>query len=291
MKRNHMASARVASDLIYDVGMHNGDDTAFYLHQGFRVIAIDADPRAVDAANRRFHTEVASGRLTILNVGVAEKAGTGRFWISERVSEWNSFQKKARMGEECHQIEVEMQPFGEILDTYGVPFYLKIDIEGNDLLCIEALAGRPLPPFISVEAKVGGAEDELIEAAALRDLPLLKDVGYRRFKLVSQIDFAPELYSDVATFARRLVKSVEAGRLRAPGISRLASHLTNLDRLCRKHRYQFPKGSSGPWGEGTPGKWLSFEQAKAVYEKVRERHLKRANLAFWWDWHATVSPT
>jgi FkbM family methyltransferase len=236
-----MASARVASDLIYDVGMHNGDDTAFYLHQGFRVIAIDADPLAVDAAKRRFHTEVASGRLTILNVGVAEKAGAGTFWISERVSEWNSFQKKARMGEECHPIEVEMQPFSEILDTYGIPFYLKIDIEGNDLLCIEALAGRPLPPFISVEAKVGGAEDDLIEAAALRDLPLLKDVGYRRFKLISQTDFAPELYSDIATFARRLVKSVEAGRLRAPGVSRLASRLTNLDRLCRKHRYQFPK--------------------------------------------------
>jgi hypothetical protein len=195
------------------------------------------------------------------------------------------------MGEDCHPIEVEMQPFGEILNRYGVPFYLKIDIEGNDLLCIEALAGRPLPPFISVEAKVGGAEDELIEAVALRDLPLLEEVGYSRFKLISQTDFAPELYSDVATFARRLVKSVEAGRLRAPGVSRLASRLTNLDRLCRKHRYQFAKGSSGPWGEGTPGKWLSFEQAKAVYEKVRERRLESPKLAFWWDWHATISAT
>ena len=34
-------------DLIYDVGMHNGDDTAYYLHKGFRVIAIDANPAMV----------------------------------------------------------------------------------------------------------------------------------------------------------------------------------------------------------------------------------------------------
>ena len=29
-------------ELIYDVGMHNGDDTAYYLHRGFRVIAVEA---------------------------------------------------------------------------------------------------------------------------------------------------------------------------------------------------------------------------------------------------------
>ena len=69
-----MASTQVVKDLIYDVGMHNGNDTAFYLHQGFRVIAIDADPRAVDAAKQRFRSDLASERLKFLNVGIAETA-------------------------------------------------------------------------------------------------------------------------------------------------------------------------------------------------------------------------
>jgi putative ABC transport system substrate-binding protein len=30
--------------LIYDVGMNNGDDTAYYLRRGFRVLAIEANP-------------------------------------------------------------------------------------------------------------------------------------------------------------------------------------------------------------------------------------------------------
>jgi hypothetical protein len=93
-----MASSQVVKDLVYDVGMHNGDDTAFYLHQGFRVLAIDANPRAVDAAKRRFRSELTSGRLTILNVGTAETAGTGTFWICEGVSEWSFFTKKQLLG-------------------------------------------------------------------------------------------------------------------------------------------------------------------------------------------------
>ena len=68
-----MASTQVVRDLIYDVGMHNGNDTAFYLHQGFRVIAIDADPRAADAANQRFRSELASERLMILNVELSTR--------------------------------------------------------------------------------------------------------------------------------------------------------------------------------------------------------------------------
>ena len=31
------------ADLIYDVGMHRGEDTAFYLRKGFRVVAVEAD--------------------------------------------------------------------------------------------------------------------------------------------------------------------------------------------------------------------------------------------------------
>jgi hypothetical protein len=34
--------------LIYDVGMCDGADTAFYLAKGFRVIAIEANPTLVE---------------------------------------------------------------------------------------------------------------------------------------------------------------------------------------------------------------------------------------------------
>jgi FkbM family methyltransferase len=282
-----MASTQVIKDLIYDVGMHNGDDTAFYLHQGFRVIAIDADPRAVDAAKRRFRSELASERLKILNVGIAETAGRETFWICEGLSAWSSFYQEiaSREGQKHHAIEVETRPLSDILDEHGVPLYLKIDIEGKDALCIRNLAGRPLPPFISAEE--GTPREMLVPPILL----LLHDAGYCRFKLISQYDFTPELRSDIAAFLKRLLNSAAYGRLRVPGLSHVAKRLTYGDQLSRKHRYQFPRESSGPWGEGTPGKWLSFEQAKAVHRKARERHFKRPGVvkfSFWCDWHAAT---
>lgn len=282
-----MTSTEVVKDLIYDVGMHNGDDTAFYLHQGFRVIAIDANPQAVDAAKRRFRSEVASERLKILNFGIAETAGRETFWICEGVSAWSSFYQKtaSREGKKHYAIEVETRPFSDILDEHGVPFYLKIDIEGKDPLCIRDLVGRPLPSFISVEDK----NEHLSEMEVPLILSLLHGAGYCRFKLISQYDFTPELHSDIAAFSKRLLNSAANGRLRVPGLSRVAKRLTYQDWLLRKHRYQFPRESSGPWGEGTPGKWLSFEQAKVVHEKARKRNFKTpgvATFSFWCDWHA-----
>ena len=34
--------------LVYDVGMHRGDDTAYYLHKGYRVVGVQANPAMAD---------------------------------------------------------------------------------------------------------------------------------------------------------------------------------------------------------------------------------------------------
>jgi hypothetical protein len=70
-------------DVIYDVGMNNGDDTAYYLSLGFRTVAIEANPELVKQAKARFAREVASGRLIILNIGIADREGA-LCWILGR---------------------------------------------------------------------------------------------------------------------------------------------------------------------------------------------------------------
>ena len=44
------------TDLVFDIGMNNGDDTAYYLHRGFRVVAVEADPILCAAATTRLLT-------------------------------------------------------------------------------------------------------------------------------------------------------------------------------------------------------------------------------------------
>ena len=63
-------------DLIFDFGMHDGSDTAYYLRKGFRVVAVEANPELVAAGQSRFRAEIAEGRLTIVNKAIAEQPGT-----------------------------------------------------------------------------------------------------------------------------------------------------------------------------------------------------------------------
>ena len=46
-------------DLVYDVGLHKGEDTEYYLKKGFRVIAIEANPQLISECKARFREAIA----------------------------------------------------------------------------------------------------------------------------------------------------------------------------------------------------------------------------------------
>jgi FkbM family methyltransferase len=58
--------------LVYDVGMFNGDDTAYYLKKGFRVVGSEANPHLIPQLTERFSTDIEQKRLVVENVAVAE---------------------------------------------------------------------------------------------------------------------------------------------------------------------------------------------------------------------------
>jgi len=140
--------------MIYDVGMHTGEDTAYYLHRGFKVIAIEANPELCQQAHVRFAREINKGRLVVLNVAIAREEGSAEFWICEGHTEWSSFYERAasRDGLPHHSIKVACKSFDSILSEFGIPYYIKIDIEGSDVVCLESLRKvRDLPKYISCE--------------------------------------------------------------------------------------------------------------------------------------------
>lgn len=177
----------------------------------------------------------------------------------------------------------------KFFEEYGVPHYLKIDIEGNDQLCIEALRATRLPRYISVESECVGDSAVLSDQEALAMLELLRDVGYRRFKLVNQEGWA-SIRSHAATrFWLRLVTSAARGRLRVRGLSGIAERFTDSGRIAATSGFVFSPGSSGPWGDDIPGGWMTYAQARSTYLRERRPILSRKPelYAFWYDWHAT----
>ena len=125
---------------------------------------------------------------------------------------------------------------------------------------------------------------------SLATLTLLREAGYGQFKLVAQDDFSAAAKSEFVMLARRAIRSAAYGKLRVLGLESIAREWLPESRLSRKHRYRFPYGSSGPWGEDAKGRWLNFERARQTYIGARRRHFRRPGLpkySFWYDWHAT----
>lgn len=165
--------------LVYDVGMCDGEDTARYLSLGYNVVAIEAIPRLCVTASWRFAEEISAGHLTILNIAIAAERGPITLWVNKVKDGWSSIYKHlgTRM-EGADPIDVQGELFETILAEYGVPYYLKVDIEGADFLCLEALSRfEDRPQYISVEA----AEADWFQ--------MLYDLGYRRFVLIDQAPF------------------------------------------------------------------------------------------------------
>ena len=299
---DHVGPARISrtpdcplssvENLIFDVGLNIGQDTGFFLSQGYQVLAIEADPTLAEAARKKFHREIREGRLEVLNVGIAEKDGFAEFWICEEKPEFNSFHRQiaARDSFSHHSIQIPVLRFSSVIGRYGIPHYLKIDIEGNDMFCLDGLSPSALPKYVSVESECplegGNAED------GLSTLRKLESLGYNRFKLIDQFTFCslslpPSPYYWVDTVARRIFNQSPLKKVRGLGL--ISRHLIMRSRLQRRFRWSFPMGSSGVWGEDTPGHWISYGEAEQAYRHYREAHFRASNRkfhSFWCDWHA-----
>jgi len=255
--------------LVYDIGLHDGRDTGHYLAEGCRVVAVDANPAMCAAAEDRFRDPIRAGQLTVINRGIAEQKGRLEFWVCDDISEWSSFHREiaSRDGSRHHAIAVDCVPIMDIVNEFGVADYMKIDIEGNDRVCITGLAPAAAPRYISIE--MAHSDGDL-------DIQRLFDLGYRGFKVICQNNAWHHGTVMNMGFYRR-----GSNHFVVRGVRRLRSAIAR----CAFGRRL---GESGPWGEKTSGLWHSVDHARSVWRSLRDldRRLGTQGLGWWWDIHA-----
>ena len=94
--------------------------------------------------------------MTVVNKAIAEHSGAIDFYINEQSSVWGTADKdwmlrNQQLGKESHASLSALRN-GYILNEYGVPYYMKVDIEGLDYVCISSLVGKlDKPKYVSVE--------------------------------------------------------------------------------------------------------------------------------------------
>lgn len=276
--------AQPQDDLIFDIGMHVGNDTDYYLKKGFRVIAVEANHDLAEQCRERFGDAIAAGRLiieegAICGEDVAAASGSVTFYVNRNNSQWSTVSSevadinRARGARDVREIEVRVLSCAELFARHGTPHYVKIDIEGADDICLGAIAALKCKPrFISMES------DKVSYDKVCEELRELSDAGYRRFAIVQQ-----------AWIKRQSIET--RSRDGAP------------------LRYAFKRASSGAFGEDLPEEsWISLAEAERRYRRIfreyrlfgdrRHRHVRLLGTALgrlrgtplpgWYDTHAEL---
>ncbi len=270
-------------NLIYDVGLHHGQDTDFYLKKGFDVVAFEANPEIVAVCREKFADALDAGRLTIVEGAIVENAAQAEviFYRNKNHSLWGSTSedwayRSEVLGTSSEIIKVPAVDFGECLQKYGVPFYLKADIVGSEMICLRALREfENQPDYVSIRS------EKVIFRRLEEEFNLFEELGYDKFKAIQQH------FTDI--------------KIPLPSSN------------GKKAEYEFAEGASGPFGEETAGRWKTREQVLKDYRKIfvlywlfgdysyliqseRGKHfvkqlerVARRSLPSWYDTHARHS--
>lgn len=278
--------------LIFDIGMHLGEDLQFYLHNNARVVAVDADPVMIELALRKFNHAIKSGKLTLVNKAMSNEANVELKFNISSDSFWNSLDAGIadRKDKRVNEISVQSITLPDLIKQYGVPYYCKIDIEGMDNACLQTLKNIDRKPqFISAETECLTEDNSANEDDYLKTLNTLHSLGYNKFQLIDQNTLQP-LDPDKKFYENHFPWLYYANKiLGKAGVH--AQSLTYRHHLSKKFNYEFPFGSSGVYGEMLRGKWYGFEDAKKMLLKHRRDYFnlkKHYEYGFWCDWHATV---
>jgi FkbM family methyltransferase len=140
-----------AGDLVFDIGAHAGNRVRAFAALGCQVVALEPQPdfaRLLRALCGRLP------RVSVVEAAVADVSGRSSLSVSERTptvttlaTEW----RDARAGDPDfarvrwnRQIEVETTTLDRLIEQFGVPAFVKIDVEGSEPAVLAGL-GRPVP--------------------------------------------------------------------------------------------------------------------------------------------------
>jgi FkbM family methyltransferase len=231
-------SAMLEDDLVYDVGFHRGEDTAYYLRKGYRVVAFEANPNLVREGSRRFAGEISSSRLQIVEGAISNSdAQTIAFYQNPDTTVWGTTDTEwvERNRLNVQRISVPVVRFQDHLKRTGTPYFVKIDIEGSDLICLDALLTLDArPALLSIESE----KKDIDKLQA--ELDMLEKIGFDRFAAVQQ-----------ARMEERVI------------------HTCTRD--GNQFSYHFEPGSSGGFGDDI-NRWVSREEVERHYERIFRRY-------------------
>ena len=144
-------------DIIFDIGANEGYKTDIFLRLGAKVVAVDPDEANQKVLRQRFlRHRLAPKAVSIAVKAVSDNIAIKTMWIDAPGSAKNTLDPKwvetlrndsSRFGcrlDFARKKEVETTTLENLMTTHGVPFFIKIDVEGHEPSVLRGLH-RPVP--------------------------------------------------------------------------------------------------------------------------------------------------
>ncbi len=136
-----------SGDVCFDIGAHTGSRSAAFLKIGANVVAIEPNPAFSELIKRKFSK---NANFTLSTSAIGREKGTAKLMISLRypsISTLSDQWKDVMLGYQSSlkwekEQMVNVITLNDLIDTYGMPSFCKIDVEGFEE---EALLGLNKP--------------------------------------------------------------------------------------------------------------------------------------------------
>jgi len=165
-------------DLVFDIGANFGYKSDIFLRLGASVIAAEADSFCLKILQQRFKKK----SVTVIGKAISYKQGRENLFVEKPGSAKNTLSKKWKdvledqnisRFKEIHNftsiIPVDTTTVENLIEEYGVPYFVKIDVEGYECNVLKGL--RSKVPFISFELNLPEFLNE-----GMQCISLLKDI-------------------------------------------------------------------------------------------------------------------
>lgn len=148
--------------LVFDIGANKGNKVKALLKMGFKVLAVEPEKKALSTLKWRFNK---NKNVTIVNKGVSDSVSTLSIHIAEDRSGLNTLSdkwvqsledKKDNRWHKKHSFkksyDIEVTTLEQLFAEYGVPYFIKIDVEGYEKKVIMGL--KKMPTYLSFETNL-----------------------------------------------------------------------------------------------------------------------------------------